>query len=290
VNAASVLGLSPSAVSKAITRLEDDLQIQLIFRTTRSITLTTAGNDYANHARTLLRDLDDCENRLQEENQLAHGTLRINLPVSYGRQYILPLLTDFCAEYPNINLNVSFEDSYVDMIEHSIDVTIRSGTLEDSSLVARQLSPMDFLICASPDYLENKRAILPNEYDKHAWIRFRFRQSGRLNPIMVKKGNRILYTDPGRDFIVDDGEASASLCAAGMGLAQLPHFTLRSWLDDGKLCVIAPYLRAPKFGVWMIYAKRDYLPVKIRLFTDFIETRISAGGETPRHTWAEQYS
>lgn len=289
VSAAAALGLSPSAVSKAISRLEQELRVQLIFRTTRSITLTSAGGDYATQARQLMQQLDDCENRLRGENSEAKGSLRINLPVSYGRQYIVPLLKDFNAQYPDISLNLSFEDSYVDMVEQGIDITIRTGTLEDSSLVARQLSPMDFLVCASPEYVKQHKNIGQEHFDQHPWIRFRFRQSGRLNPVMIKKSNRIVYTDPGQQFVVDDGEASASLCAKGLGLAQLPHFVARQWIDSGQLKVVTPYVRAPQFGVWLIYAKREFLPARIRYFADFVEERVRALGETPKSTWAQRY-
>ena len=287
VNAAAALALSPSAVSKAITRLEQDLQIQLVFRSTRSIKLTSAGTDYARESRQILQSLDDCENRLLNENQEARGSLRLNLPMSYGRQYIVPLLKDFSAEYPDIKLNISFDDGYVDMIEQAIDVTIRTGSMEDSNLVARQLSPMDFLVCASPEFLKGREKITPDTYDQHPWIRFRFRQSGRLNQILVKKDRRISYQDPRRDFIVDDGEAAAEMCASGMGLVQLPHFVARHWIDSGQIKVVTPYVRSSKFGVFMVYAKRQYLPAKIRLFTQFLETRIRDKGETPRSTWAE---
>jgi len=290
VGAASTLALSPSAVSKAISRLEQELQVQLIFRTTRSITLTESGREYAAYARQLMQDLADCENRLQGKNQQARGLLRVNLPVSYGRQYVVPMLKDFTEQYTDIKLQISFEDGYLDMIENGIDVTIRTGTLEDSSMVARQLSPMDFLVCAAPAYLKQHKKITPDDYPQHPWVRFRFKQSGRLNPVMIKKGKRIEYSDPRHDFIVDDGEAAASLSANGMGLVQLPHFVAKQWIDSGKLSVISPFVRAPKFGVWMIYAKREYLPLKIKVFTDFLEARIRTSGETPRSTWAEKYA
>ncbi len=287
VNAAAALALSPSAVSKAITRLEEDLHIQLVFRSTRSIKLTSAGSDYAQQARAILQSLDDCESRLQNENQEPRGTLRLNLPVSYGRQYIVPLLKNFCHKYPDIKLNISFDDGYVDMIEQGIDVTIRTGRMEDSNLVARQLSPMDFLVCASPDFLEGRAAITPDTYDQHPWVRFRFRQSGRLNQILVKKGKRVHYQDPGQDYIVDDGETAAEMAARGMGLVQLPHFVARRWIDSGQLRAVTPYVRSAKFGVFMVYAKRQYLPARIKLFTQFLEQAIREKGETPRSTWAE---
>ena len=139
-------------------------------------------------------------------------------------------------------------------------------------------------------YLKKHTKITVDDYPQHPWIRFRFKQSGRLSPVLVKKGKHIHHSDPGQNFIVDDGEAAASLCANSMGLVQLPHFVVRQRIESGQLTVIAPFVRAPKFGVWMIYAKREYLPVKIKVFTQFLEAKIRASDETPRSTWAEKYS
>jgi len=288
-NAAVALALTPSAVSKAMARLEDELQLQLIYRTTRKVTLTDVGLRYAAKARDILLDLELCETALRHDNREPEGCLKVNLPVSYGRQYVLPLMEEFYRLYPKIQVQLSFDDGYVDMIEHGIDVTIRSGTLDDSSLVARQLSPIDYLICASPDYIERHGPILAEHYSQHPWVRFRFKQSGRLNPVMLTQGKKLLYMDPGQQFIVDDGEASATLCAQGLGLAQLPHFLARHWLREKQLQVLAPRTRPKGHGVWLVYAKREFLPAKIEHFVSFIERHVRAQGETPRQTWADDY-
>lgn len=288
-SAAVALALTPSAVSKAIARLEDELQLHLIYRTTRKITLTDPGQRYAAKARDILLDLELCETGLRRDNREPEGSLKVNLPVSYGRQYVLPLMAEFHRLYPKIQVQLSFDDGYVDMIERGIDVTIRSGTLEDSSLVARQLSPIDFLVCASPDYLKRHGPISPEHFSDHPWIRFRFKQSGRLNPVMLSRGNKLVYSDPGQQFIVDDGEASATLCAQGLGLAQLPHFVARRWLREKKLQVLAPRTRVKAHGVWLVYAKREFLPAKIDHFVRFIERHVRAQGETPQRTWADDY-
>lgn len=290
VNAATALELSPSAVSKAITRLEQELEINLIHRTTRNITLTQSGQCYAKSARSMILELEACELELQQNNQAPKGRLKINLPLSYGRHYVTPTIEKFTKKYPEITLQLTFDDSYVDMLEHGIDLTIRSGTLDDSSFIAKQLSPMDFLICASPKYLKHNPDVHPDNYHKHTWIRFRFRQTGQVMPILVQKGNRIIKTDPNRDIVVDDGESMSMLCADGAGLMQVPHFGARKWLHANKLKVIAPYVRPKEFGIWMIYPKRNFTPAKTTCFMQYFENEIRNMGETPTSTWAEDYT
>ncbi|WP_020407379.1 LysR family transcriptional regulator [Hahella ganghwensis] len=301
-SAASFLGLSPSTVSKAIARLEDDLQLHLFHRTTRTLTLTESGKAYQHTVQQLLAELDNCEEMLVRKNGESKGRLSINLPVSYGRLYVMPLIGEFKRQYPDIDLSLSFEDSYVDMIEQGIDICIRSGTLEESTLVARQLSPIDFLTCVSPAYFKENGSIGIEDYEQHPWIRFRFRfrQTGRLMPVLAARKGSLpssiegytatdqLNLDPGQQYVVDDGEAMAELCAQGLGITQIPHFIARDWLQSGKIVPIAPVFRSRGYGVWMIYAKRTFLPARIRAFVEFLEEAIRRGGETPRHTWAEK--
>lgn len=291
--AATLLGLSPSTVSKAIARLEEHLQLFLFHRSTRRLTLTEAGMAYTQTVRKLIGELDSCEENISQLNDSPSGRLSLNLPISYGRRYVMPLLASFHQRYPDIELDISFDDAYVDMIDRGIDICIRSGTLEESRLVARQLSPIDFLICAAPAYLKQHPdfADLSNtptaKYQNADWIRFRFRQTGRLMPIMIMNQGCQQNLEPGRQFVVDDGEALAELCAQGLGLTQLPHFIARDWLQSKSIVPVAPMYRPPGFGVWVIYAKRDYQPAKVRAFVQFLEQAIRQQDEHPRYTWAE---
>ena len=285
---ASSLGLSPSTVSKAISRLETDLQFFLFYRTTRQLTLTDAGRTYALTVKSLVSDLERCEQDLGLANSNPKGRLKINLPTSYGRCYVLPLISEFNRLYPDIQFDLSFDDAYVDMIERGIDISIRSGTMDDSSLIARQLSPMDFITCASPAYLKQHPKIKVQDFAKHPWVRFKFRQTGRLMPILADLNDESLLLDPGQDFIVDDGEAMATLCAQGLGITQFPHFIARDWIRRGDLISIVAPFRHPDFAVWAIYAKRDFLPEKIRVFVDFLQQQLKKRGESTYQTWAEE--
>lgn len=287
VAASSSLGLSPSTVSKAIQRLEQDLQLQLFYRTTRKLTLTEGGRNYAKTVRALIFDLERCEAELGSLNTSARGRLILNVPMSYGRVYILPMLNKFKALYPEIDLDISFDDAYVDMVEQRVDLCIRTGMLEDSNLVAKQLSPMDFITCASPDFLKKHPKINPEDYNDYPWIRFRFKQSGRLMPILSAQGKELVNLDPGKHYVVDDGEAMISLCTQGLGLTQVPHFLARDSIKRKDLLPILPFIRHPNFAVRAIYAKREFLPTKIRVFIDFLIEELERSGEGALYTWAE---
>ena len=284
--AANHLGLSASTISKGIARLEESINIKLFNRSTRQVHLTDAGVKYLVIARRIVLDLEQCERELQQNNDLPCGKVKINLPVSYGRLYVSPLLQEFIGLYPEIELELSFNDSYVDILEQGIDVAIRSGKLEDQRLVARKISPIDFLICASPGYIaKHGLPASADDYSQHTWIRFKYRHSGRLMPISVDEGSGLQLHDPGQQFIVDDGEALAQLCAQGLGLTQLPHFIARDWLARKEIVTISPALRTSE-GVYCVYPKREFLPQKNRILIDFLVSKIEESGESTYHTWA----
>ncbi|MEH6580225.1 MAG: LysR substrate-binding domain-containing protein [Amphritea sp.] len=284
--AAKAFGTDPSTVSKAIYRLENDLGIQLLLRSTRQLRMTPAGRQYANTARRLLEDLTACEESLKSQNDTPSGTLKLSVPVSYGRLYIRPMLGEFCRRYPNISIDIHFDDAYVDIIEQGVDIAIRSGSVQDSQLIVRQLSPIDFIVCASKSYLERCGAPAgPEDFNEHSWIRFRYKQTGKLLPVMMPGGDS--EYDPGRNYIVNDGEAMAEMCAQGLGLTQIPHFIARNWLASGELVPLFKSMRQTGLGVYLLYAKREHLPLRVKLFNDFISETLEAQGETSRSTWAE---
>ncbi|MEH6443509.1 MAG: LysR family transcriptional regulator [Oceanospirillaceae bacterium] len=284
--AAKELGQSPSTISKSIARLESHLSIKLFHRTTRQVKLTTAGSDYLSTVSKMLSTLDETERQLRKGNDEYKGMLRVNLPISYGRLYVLPLIAKFNQRYPQISLKLSFDDRYVDMLEKGIDLTIRTGALEETNLIARKISPIDFLICASTQYFQAHPVTVNNLAD-HPWIRFKYQQSGRLLPIFLDNlpGNQAV--EKCQQYVVDDGEALATLCAQGLGLTQIPHFIARDWLRDGRLKLIAPYYRSPKQGVYAVYSDREYLPAKVRAFVDFLIEQMEQDNESAYQTWVE---
>jgi len=290
--AAKVCDTDPSTVSKAIARLEAQLQLTLFQRSTRQLRTTTAGKHYADTVRKLLQDLGSCEDELRHLNDSPCGTLRINSAVCYGHLYVRPLLHAFCQRYPAIKLELEINDLHLDVIDNDIDIALRTGYVKDSRLIARRLSPMDFLVCASPHYLNTQGTPQhADDFHTHSWIGFRIKETQQLQPIFLpnRHGEYLAY-ELERRHITDDGEAMAYMCADGLGIAQLPHFLAKPGLDSGALVSLYPCYRPPQpdNGVFMIYPKRDYLPAKVRVFTEFMTAALESMGENTHHTWAEK--
>ncbi|EGU61509.1 transcriptional regulator [Vibrio nigripulchritudo ATCC 27043] len=284
--AAKKYGTDPSTVSKALHRLEAEIGVQLFQRSTRQLSLTSAGHQYARTAKLVLDELIACEEKLQHLNSSPSGTLKLNLPVSYGRRYIQPLLKQFRQQYPSIDLEIHYDDSYVDMIEQGIDVSIRSGSVQDRQLIARQLSPIDFFICASKEYLDQHG--IPNgpeDFHLHTWIRFRYKQTGKILGLKLSPEDEAQTQAIDKNIIVNDGESMAELCAQGLGLTQIPHFIARDWINSGELLPLFPGIRSADEGVYILYHRRELLPLRVKLFVDFVVEAIQDQGESPRHTW-----
>ena len=291
--AAKLCNSDPSTVSKAIGRLEAQLGLTLFQRSTRQLSITTAGRHYARTVRKTIQDLCACEAELKCLNDSPSGTLRISAAVCYGHLYVRPLLSAFCQQYPGIKLELEINDLHVDIIEHDIDIALRTGYVKDSRLVARRLSPMDFLTCASPQYLDTHGTpTCLEDFQQHKWIGFRIKETQQLQPIFLPdaSGEYIPY-ELERNHITDDGEAMAYMCMDGLGFAQLPHFLAKQGLDSGALVSLYPYFRPPQpdNGVFAIYPKRDYLPAKVRVFIEFMTESLLTIDESSNYTWAESW-
>ncbi|MCJ8318805.1 MAG: LysR substrate-binding domain-containing protein [Colwellia sp.] len=276
----------PSTVSKAIKRLESHIGLQLFYRSTRQLSLTSAGQQYANTVGTLYHQLESFEDELKSANDSYTGVLKINVPVSYGRMYVLPMLCQFKKQYPDISLDVSFNDQYVDMISDAVDISIRSGTLADSRLVAQKLTPMDFVLCAGTEFSTLTNIDICNEgLISQPWILFRFKQTGKTLPINFSYQGKVIDIEPENITVVDDGEAMAEMCAAGLGLSLMPHFTAKKLVAEQKIKVIAKLDDFPGSGVFIVYPKREYLPKRTQVFINFVKSYLEQMGESPKHTW-----
>ena len=276
----------PSTVSKAIKRLEAQIGMQLFYRSTRKLSLTSAGQKYADTVGTLYHQLESLEDELKSVHDSFSGSLKINVPVSYGRMYVLQMLCQFKEAYPDISLDVSFNDEYVDMISDAVDVSIRSGTLTDSRLVAQKLTPMEFVLCASSELAASTEINITNEcLTTLPWILFRFKQSGKTMPINFSYQGRHIIVEPENFTIVDDGEAMAEMCAAGVGLTLMPHFTAKKLVTEGKVKVLAKIDDFPNSGVFIVYPKREYLPKRTQIFIEFVKRYLEQIGESPSNTW-----
>ena len=221
--AAKQLNLTKSAISKRINQLEDDLGIRLLNRTTRKLSLTEAGEryfEYASQALNLAQQGVDAVSELQGSPQ---GRLKITVPMSFGVLHIAPLISEFLARYPKIEVDLNLEDKMVDLVKDGFDLGIRIGELTSSNLIAKRLAPCKSVLCASPDYLEEfGTPQKPSDLVGHNCLRYSYFRGG-VEWMFINNGSEYKVLPKG-NFIVNNSEAIRQLLLRGSGIAQLPTF------------------------------------------------------------------
>jgi LysR family transcriptional regulator for bpeEF and oprC len=273
VRAAVELRMGQSGVSNAISRLENELGVQLIARTTRSVNLTEDGAAFLQRCRQIMSDLDEARQMLGRSRSEPAGTLRVDLPSSFGRECVLPRLGAFRAKYPALGMTATLTDNHVDLVEERVDVAVRIGALRDSRLVARKLTQYRFVTVATPSYLEHfGRPAKPEDLLGHNCLAFltspttarqwRFRQNRASTTI-----------DPKGDLCINDGAAIVAAVTSGYGIAQIQDYYADSAIAAGALeRVLIDFDPAPT-PISIVYAQTQHLSPKIRAFVDFMKTQ-----------------
>lgn len=270
------LRLSPSAVSKLVTRIEDRLGARLLVRTTRRLELTPEGEVYLGRARRILSEIAETERIVAEGAKVVpRGPLRVNASVGFGERYILPLLPAFLALYPEIELDLTLTDGVIDVIGERTDVAIRSGPLRDSSLKARKLLESRKVVIASPDYLARHGTPQhPADLAAHNCLRFNFRRSMDDWPFLSEDGATEPYEITG-NMLVSSGAILRQLCLDGLGLGRIGRFHVELDIAAGTL---VPVMEAFNPGdieiVHAVFAGHEHLAARIRAFIDFLVEKI----------------
>jgi DNA-binding transcriptional LysR family regulator len=267
--AAQALGHSTSYVSKEITRLEKRLGSRLLNRTTRTISLTDAGRAYYERSNQIVIDAENAELSINQLKEKPSGLLRINAPVSFGTTYLLDVLPQFMHRYPDVKLEVEFNERLVDVVAEGYDVVIRVGDSNDSNLVARKFTSSRSVVVASPDYLKRKGC--PKQAEdlvQHDCIAY------SLLPMPTQWS---FYKDGARTNVTVDPRAMCNLAAIeiamvvqGIGITQIPLFTCEKEVASGDLKIILEDYDQMKFDVYAVYPHRQYLTAKVRAFVDFV--------------------
>ncbi len=275
--AAEQLGMAKSAVSRRLAELENRLDVQLLQRTTRRMHLTDAGQEFYQRCVAILDELESAEQGLMKSRHTLEGRLRINAPLTLGLRHLMPLLEGFMAEHPALQLDVDLDDHRVDLIEEGVDVVLRVGQLEDSSLIARPLCPVPLLFCASPGYLERHGTPrTPADLNGHEVISYSLASEARQ---WVIGGERLR---PRVRMRANNGDLMLQAAEAGLGIARLPTFIIHRSLAEGRLCsVLDGYAPEPE-QLFALYASRRHLPRRVRAFLDFLAQRLEGGGPWER--------
>lgn len=275
--AARRLKLSPSAVSKLVTRIEDRLGTRLLVRSTRTLQLTPEGEVYLQRAQGILAEILETEQLVSAGGRMTpRGLLRVNAAVGFGERYILPLASDFLARYPEVRLDLTLTDSMIDVVGERADVAIRTGPLRNSSLKARKLMETRPVVIASPAYLERHGTPqTPDDLEGHNCIRFNFRRSidewafrmpGQSSPEL-----RSVFGN----LQVSSGSIVRQLCLAGVGIGRIGRFHVEADLEAGTLVPLLDDYRSGEIEtVYAVYAGHEHLAARIRAFIDFLVEQI----------------
>jgi DNA-binding transcriptional LysR family regulator len=271
--------VDPSSVSRAIASLEEELGIRLFQRTTRQLSPTEAGTTYFERIEPLVEEMQQAINVAADVSGQPKGKLRVTASVSFGLKCIVPLLPQFEALYPDLTIDLLLTDTVVDLFADRIDVAVRLGLLVNSTLIAQQLTKTHYCVCASPEYLKRcGKPEKPIEIDHHPCLLFPL--AGFRSRWIFKDRNGNLSEVPVSGRTLISSAIALQQCAiAGMGLALLPNWLIEEDLRVGTLVnVFADYaVTATDFNTaaWLVYPSRAYVPLKVRVFIDFLKNSIS---------------
>ena len=268
--AARALGHTPSHVSKEIARLEERLGARLLNRTTRSVSLTDAGERYFERARQIVDDAQRAHDQIVGAASTPSGLLKISVPVSISLSCLNAWLPEFLNGYPDIRLAIETSDRMVDIVGEGFDVVVRAGSLDDSDLVARRLSTSRLLIVASPDYLERAGTPKkPEDLVDHVLIDFAHRDlASRWR--FSSSDDRSISVPVSPRVVCNSGETEEALAIAGIGITRLPSFICQKAINSGTLVPILEPFENPPIGIYAIYPSRLQLASKVRVFVDFL--------------------
>lgn len=266
--AAEALGLSPQGVGKLVQMLEQQLGVRLLHRTTRRQRLTDIGASFYERARIILAEVEAAEALAAETRATPRGRLRINAPVSFGIHALSPRLPEYLRACPEVSIDLSVSNRYVDLIEEGFDLVFRVGDLDDSGLVARPLAPYELLLCAAPAYLNGQPPIrTPQDLAQHECLGF-FHADLRSQWTFEGPDGRLNVPVKGR-LNVDSGESLLALALAGMGLLLQPRELLAADLAAGRLVPVLPDFPVPTRPMHLLYAPDRRITPKVRSFIDF---------------------
>ncbi|WP_433669256.1 LysR substrate-binding domain-containing protein [Klebsiella michiganensis] len=273
--AAIRLHLSRSAVGKSIARLEERLGVRLFQRTTRSQSLTDNGTLFYEHCLRALEEIRGAESLLETGKQQVSGRLRVAMPVLFGRQCVAPLLIALAQEHPGLELEMSFSDRVVDLVEEGFDMAVRNGTLQGSSvLVARRLGEHRMVLCAAPDYLLKKGTPQSvNDLPHHAAINYL--QAGRVLSWQLMDSEGVSHTfTPRSSLNMDDLQAICDAALAGHGIAWLPCWMVSKEIHQGKLVPLLKQAPDVRFDVHAVWQQTPHLPLRVRIAVDTLASRL----------------
>jgi len=269
--AARSLGVSTSAVSAALARLEDRLSTRLINRTTRRLHVTDEGREFYDRCKKVVSDLEAAELAVGRAGRVPSGMLRVGMPSALGTNWIVPQLGEFTAEFTSVSLEIICTDFVPFTIGDQMDVAIQIGELHDSSLAVKRLACSQYLLCASPRYLADRAALRdPRDLKNHHCLTYRRPRNGRLWEWRFRLDGTVRTFSIDGVITMNSHEALVSAAATGLGIIQVPDYYAYERIRRGELVELLPDFRTEGHIISAVFAKQQPFPPKVRAFVDFI--------------------
>jgi DNA-binding transcriptional LysR family regulator len=272
--AARHFDMSPAMVSKHIRTLEERLGVRLLNRTTRRVSATEVGQNYYERCLRILNELEDAERAAGDLEAAPRGLLRVTSSVSFGAHQLAPAIADYLVAYPDVSIDLSLHDNYIDLLEERIDVAIRLGQLSDSSLIAKKLYAVEMVLCASPGYLAaNGTPHTPRDLVKSNCLIYTY-ATPRMWTFTDPNGKAEVIRVSGR-LSANSGDPLLALALKGAGILLGPDYLVANDLNAGRLVRLLPDYKTQETPVYAVYPHSHNLPAKTRTFIDFLAARFA---------------
>ena len=270
--AATALNLSKSAVSHAINDLEKFLGLQLLTRSNRSLQLTEAGQNYYEQSARILSDISELEHKTRKSDRDVSGRIRLSAPMTFASNELSPVISRFMDENPAVTVELVLTETVIDLVEEGIDLAVRIGGLKDSRLIARKISEISHVLCASPEYLRTQKKLT----DLSALKEVNCLKFTRTPIWHLTLNGRTYKFAPKGSLVSNSGEALREFAIAGQGVAFLPEFLAEPALSDGRLKRILPQYKSQKLNVSLIRPPGRHYPLRVRRLSEAIIANYAA--------------
>lgn len=275
------LNLTPPAVSRRLSQLEERLGVRLLNRTTRRISLTSEGEVYFGNAQRILSDIDEMERLVSSSRAAPKGLLRVNAPLGFGRSYIGPAISAFTKTYPDVDVQLHLTDRPVNLPDEAIDVSIRFGDLPDSRLIAKKIAANRRLLCASPAYLRAAgQPNFPHELTQHQCIVLRQNEAAYGN-WRLSRGKQTETIKVHGKLSTNDGEVAINWALEGHGILMRAEWDVAKYLRSGRLVQVLADYETPPADVYAVYLERLNLSAKVAYFVEHLRDYLSRHADSP---------
>ncbi|MCE3219668.1 LysR family transcriptional regulator [Vibrio diabolicus] len=270
--AARHMSLTKSVVSKRIAKLEQELGVQLLYRTTRTLTLTEAGRAFFTHAKAVYQAVATAEESIVGLGKNLSGNIKVSVPTISGELILPQVINEFNQKYPDINIDMDLDNRFVDIVNERFDLAIRTGILPDSSLIARKLVDANWIVCASPQYLA-KHGIpkQPQALDKHNCLVYSYQETGACE-WAFKEGDEVYQITVDGNLCTNNSSVLRNVALLGQGIIYVPRVLVYEDLKQGRLIQLFKDETAKCLGIYAVYPYTRQQPEKIKIFIEHLYT------------------